>query len=81
MKLAAVLILVAAVLLGAVLLLEAQPLPHLKSGQCAAGWAQSGGFCVPMDERSQPAIPKPAGKQCPASWTPSGDACLKQRQP
>ena len=64
-----VLILAAAVLLATVLILAAQPLPHPKRGQCAAGWVQSGGFCAPMDERSLPTIPKPAGKQCPASWT------------
>jgi hypothetical protein len=59
----------------------AQPLPqpHPKVGQCSGGYYESGGFCVPKQRDSAPAIPKPSGAACPSGWRQSGSTCEKTR--
>jgi hypothetical protein len=57
----------------------AQPLPQPKSGQCPAGYSQSGGFCAPMRRDAPAAIPKGSG-QCPSGWMQSGAYCLEMRR-
>jgi hypothetical protein len=57
----------------------AQPLPHPKVGQCSGGYVQSGGFCIPKTERSQPAVPKVG--QCPASWRSGALTCERMDRP
>ena len=59
----------------------AQPLPqpHPKIGQCSGGYYESGGFCVPKQRDSAPAIPKPSGAACPSGWRQSGSTCEKTR--
>lgn len=54
----------------------AAPLPHPKTGQCPAGYTQSGGYCSPMRGTTRPAIPKIPGQQCPSGWMQSGGSCL-----
>lgn len=52
-----------------------QALPYPKNGQCASGYYNSGGYCMPMSEKSKPAVPKVG--QCPSGWAQSGNACRK----
>jgi hypothetical protein len=50
------------------------PLPQPKgSGQCPSGYAQSGGYCVPMSGERRQAVPKIG--QCPSGWYQSGGYC------
>ena len=53
----------------------AQSLPLPKTGQCPAGYRDSGA-CAPTSDRERPAIPKPAGRQCPSGWSQSGSYCI-----
>ena len=57
------------------LLASAALLPVPKVGSCPSGYAESGGFCVPMSQTQRPANAKGRG-QCPANWTSSGAYCL-----
>src|SRR6478752_2868424 len=43
---------------------SAEPLPQPKTGQCPAGYRQSGGYCMPMSPDAPAAIPKLG--QCPS---------------
>lgn len=56
---------------------QAQPLPYPKQGQCAGGYYQSGGFCVPKSTTTKPSIPKVPGKQCPSGWSSGAASCTK----
>jgi hypothetical protein len=55
---------------------ELLPLP--KTGDCPAGYRESGGYCAPMNDRAAIAVPKTG--QCPSSFAHSGAYCLQMRR-
>jgi hypothetical protein len=58
----------------------AEPLPYVKTAQCASGYVQSGSYCVPKSSGTvRPAIAKPPGATCPSGWRQSGGACERSR--
>jgi hypothetical protein len=57
----------------------AQPMPVQKLGSCPSGYRESGGYCAPMNDRAQPAIPKRG--QCPSGWAQSGNYCIRMPGP
>jgi hypothetical protein len=58
----------------------AQALPYPKTGTCAPGYRESGGFCAPSRD-AVAAIPKQPSKQCPSGWSSSAHACVEMRRP
>jgi hypothetical protein len=46
----------------------ARPFPYPKTGQCSGGYVQSGSYCVPKTEQSQPAVPKVGQCPCDGGW-------------
>ena len=46
-------------------------------GPCPSGYRQSGGYCAPTSDRSQPAVPN-RRLLCPSGWFPSGAYCQKK---
>ncbi len=54
-------------------------LPYPKTGQCASGYTQSGGYCVPMNDNSKQAVPKIPGQQCPSGYSTEANSCVKMR--
>jgi hypothetical protein len=57
---------------------SAQPLPQPKTGQCPAGYRESGGYCAPTSDRAPAAVPKRG--QCPSNWMQSGSYCIDARR-
>jgi hypothetical protein len=47
-------------------------LPQPKVGQCSGGYRESGGYCLPMNDKAPAAMPKTG--QCPSGWMRSGDS-------
>ena len=66
---------VAAIALAA----RSEPLPYPKTGQCAPGYRESGGYCAPMRRDAPQAIPKIPGKQCPSGYATSAHSCTEMR--
>lgn len=58
-----------------IVLASAWPVP--KTGQCPAGYYESGGYCAPMTNAPR-AMPKNKG-QCPSNWVQSGNYCIEMR--
>ena len=56
----------------------AEPLPVPKTGACPSSYRESGGYCVPMSERSPAAITK-AGI-CPSGWSSEGHYCVEVKR-
>ena len=61
----------------------AQQLPVLRQpappgGSCPVGYAWSGTFCLSLDGKRPPAMPKPTGSACPSGWwvTAEGSYCV-----
>src|SRR5215469_5086431 len=44
----------------------AEPYLNREGHPCSGSYRQSGDFCVPKDEGSAPAVPKPPGRMCPS---------------
>jgi hypothetical protein len=57
------------------IIILALALPVPKTGQCPAGYRESGGYCAPSRNDVAPAIPKTG--QCPSGWHQSGAYCLQ----
>ena len=55
----------------------AEPLPQPKIGQCPSGYRESGGYCVPMNDKAPAAMSKTG--QCPSGWMQSRDYCIHVR--
>jgi hypothetical protein len=56
----------------------AQQLPVLRQpappgGSCPVGYAWSGTFCLSLDGKRPPAMPKPTGSACPSGWRVSAE--------
>ena len=62
-------------MLTTILLIAVTAYPLPKSGQCPAGYYQSGSYCAPMTDDAKQAIPKIG--QCPSGWRQSGNYCEK----
>ena len=47
-------------------------------GACPVGYAWSGTFCLSLDGKRPPAMPKPTGSACPSGWRGSaeGSYCI-----
>ena len=47
-------------------------------GACPVGYAWSGTFCLSLDGKRPPAMPKPTGSACPSGWwvTAEGSYCV-----
>ena len=59
----------------------AQPLPVPRQPAppaCPVGYAWSGTFCLSLDGKRPPAMPKPTGSACPSGWwvTAEGSYCV-----
>lgn len=56
-------------------------LPYLKGqAQCGGSYTESGGYCVPKNERSAPTVYKPPGVQCPSGWFDNGGSACDVRR-
>ncbi len=54
----------------------AAPYPVPKHGVCSGNFYESGGYCVPMNDKAKQIIPK-GNRPCPSGWSSGANYCEK----
>lgn len=67
------------VLIGAITVAHATPVPVKKSGVCPFGYYSAGAYCVPMDRPGVREAIRKSGDSCPFGWYSSGAYCVRAR--